>query len=113
MARLMESRLNHHSKPAIRMAIMIFLPVFLAVAALIAPAQQSARPAASQAGAAQGAAGLLRLFQNPPDDCRIMMRWWWFGPAVTKAELEREMKLMKEGGHRRIRGAAGLPARAR
>ena len=27
-----------------------------------------------------------------------MMRWWWFGPAVTKAELEREMRLMKEGG---------------
>jgi hypothetical protein len=27
-----------------------------------------------------------------------MMRWWWFGPAVTKAQLEREMRLMKEGG---------------
>lgn len=27
-----------------------------------------------------------------------MMRWWWFGPAVTKPELEREMRLMKEGG---------------
>jgi hypothetical protein len=39
-----------------------------------------------------------RLFTNPPDDCRIMMRWWWFGPAVTRTELEREMKLMKEGG---------------
>ena len=26
------------------------------------------------------------------------MRWWWFGPSVTKAELEREMRLMKEGG---------------
>lgn len=26
------------------------------------------------------------------------MRWWWFGPAVTKPELEREMRLMKEGG---------------
>lgn len=37
-------------------------------------------------------------FLNPPDDCRIMMRWWWFGPSVTKPELEREMKLMKKGG---------------
>lgn len=27
-----------------------------------------------------------------------MMRWWWFGPKVTKAELERELRLMKEGG---------------
>ncbi len=37
-------------------------------------------------------------FQRPPEDCKIMMRWWWFGPAVTKAGLEREMRLMKEGG---------------
>src|SRR5436190_3801825 len=41
---------------------------------------------------------LQRSFMNPPDDARIMMRWWWFGPAVTKAELEREMRVMKEGG---------------
>jgi hypothetical protein len=39
-----------------------------------------------------------KLFVNPPADSRIMMRWWWFGPAVTKTELEREMKLMKEAG---------------
>jgi hypothetical protein len=48
-----------------------------------------------------GAAGLDQLqrsFERPPDDARIMMRWWWFGPAVTKSQLEREMKLMKEGG---------------
>ena len=37
-------------------------------------------------------------FENPPDDARIMMRWWWFGPGVTKAEIEREMKAMKQGG---------------
>jgi hypothetical protein len=43
-------------------------------------------------------ADLRRDFQHPPDDARIMMRWWWFGPAVTKPELEREMRLMKEGG---------------
>jgi hypothetical protein len=41
---------------------------------------------------------LQRLFLRPPDDARIMMRWWWFGPAVTKPELEREMRVMKEGG---------------
>ena len=27
-----------------------------------------------------------------------MVRWWWFGPAVTKPELEREMNVMKQGG---------------
>ena len=47
---------------------------------------------------AQTIAELQRGFERPPDDARIMMRWWWFGPAVTKAELEREMRLMKEGG---------------
>lgn len=26
------------------------------------------------------------------------MRWWWFGSAVTKPEIERELKIMKEGG---------------
>jgi hypothetical protein len=41
---------------------------------------------------------LQRDFAAPPDDARIMMRWWWFGPAVTQPQLEREMKLMKAGG---------------
>ena len=41
---------------------------------------------------------LQRRFKQPPDDARIMMRWWWFGPSVTKPQLEREMRLMKEGG---------------
>ena len=43
-------------------------------------------------------ADLRRQFEHPPDDARIMMRWWWFGPAVAKPELEREMRLMKDGG---------------
>jgi hypothetical protein len=41
---------------------------------------------------------LRAKFEHPPDDARIMMRWWWFGPAVTKPELAREMRTMKEGG---------------
>ena len=41
---------------------------------------------------------LQKNFQTPPDDARIMMRWWWFGPAVTKPEIERELRVMKEGG---------------
>ncbi len=38
---------------------------------------------------------IRRGFENPPDDARIMMRWWWFGPAVAKPELERELKTMR------------------
>ena len=41
---------------------------------------------------------LRKSFENPPDDCRIMMRWWWFGPSVTKEELERELELMRDAG---------------
>src|SRR2546422_7996915 len=47
---------------------------------------------------AQSITELQRGFERPPDETKIMMRWWWFGPAVTKPELEREMRLMKEGG---------------
>jgi hypothetical protein len=35
---------------------------------------------------------------TPPGDARPMMRWWWFGPAVAKPELEREIRAMKAGG---------------
>lgn len=37
-------------------------------------------------------------FQAPPDETRAMMRWWWFGPAVSKPELKREIAAMKAGG---------------
>lgn len=55
-------------------------------------------PIAAGSVQAQTIDGLARSFEHPPDDARIMMRWWWFGPAVTQPELEREMRLMKEGG---------------
>ncbi|MDQ6788365.1 MAG: glycoside hydrolase [Acidobacteriota bacterium] len=47
---------------------------------------------------AAGVDDLQKSFQTPPDDARIMMRWWWFGPAITKPELERELQAMKAGG---------------
>ena len=43
-------------------------------------------------------AQLTRSFAHPPDDCRIMMRWWWFGPAVTRLEIKRELEEMKAAG---------------
>ncbi|MEP6849568.1 MAG: glycosyl hydrolase [Acidobacteriota bacterium] len=41
---------------------------------------------------------LRKGFAHPPEDARIMMRWWWFGPAVTKDEIDRELRVMKAGG---------------
>ena len=36
-----------------------------------------------------GLSRLKDLFAHPPGDSRIMMRWWWFGPAVAEQEIER------------------------
>ena len=41
---------------------------------------------------------LRESFTHPPDGSRIMMRWWWFGPAVTKPEIQRELEQMKAAG---------------
>lgn len=37
-------------------------------------------------------------FFSPPEDARPMMRWWWFGPAVTCEEIQRELEVMKNAG---------------
>jgi len=66
---------------------------WIAVPALLALARMW-MPAAPPSSVAE----LRRNFEHPPDDARMMVRWWWFGPAVTKPELEREMRFMKEGG---------------
>lgn len=41
---------------------------------------------------------LRQGFLNPPDDAKAIMRWWWFGPAVVKPELEKELETMHEAG---------------
>ena len=49
--------------------------------------------------AGQGhAATLAEGFVHPPADARPMIRWWWFGPAVTDTEIVREIKTMRAGG---------------
>ena len=41
---------------------------------------------------------IQKSFVEPPNNTRPTVRWWWFGPAVVKPQLEREMNFMKEGG---------------
>ena len=72
------------------------LPIFLLLAAW--------------AAAPANVADLKRAFEHPPDDARIMMRWWWFGPAVEKPELERELRNHEGGGIGGCGDPAGLPA---
>ncbi len=54
--------------------------------------------AASSLSAADNIGQLQSSFEQPPDDARIMVRWWWFGTAVTKPEIQRELEVMKAGG---------------
>jgi hypothetical protein len=60
----------------------------LGMLALQAPAQSATNPAGD----------LREHFVHPPADARPMMRWWWFGPAVTKPELEKELVTMQKAG---------------
>ncbi|HVU38708.1 MAG TPA: glycosyl hydrolase [Opitutales bacterium] len=55
-----------------------------------APSLHAANNAAADA--------LQTSFNAPPNEARPMVRWWWFGPAVVKPELEKELGLMKAGG---------------
>ncbi len=62
---------------------------------LLVTVSASARQPASHA---DSLADLRAGFAAPPGDARPMMRWWWFGPAVEKSELARELRAMKAGG---------------
>src|ERR1039457_4666276 len=41
---------------------------------------------------------LKENFANPPASARPMVRWWWFGTAVEKPEILRELEQMKANG---------------
>ena len=67
---------------------------FLRIGCLAALLLGSAACALAQTDVLQ----LEKTFLSPPDDARVMMRWWWFGPAVTRPELACELEQMKAGG---------------
>src|SRR5579875_925461 len=76
------------------------LPAILGLSLLLLSGAQTP---GSQQNAATETAGesLTRLRQSfaaPPMDAWPMMRWWWFGPAVERDELARELRTMKRGG---------------
>jgi hypothetical protein len=74
---------------SIRVGTFILTTLLTAVAGLAQPASSPLEPSI---------AALHEAFAHPPADCRIMMRWWWFGPAATKPELKRELEQMKAAG---------------
>ncbi len=74
-----------------RLAAMMVVLVGVALALVRAQPQPATSPAPI-------AAALRQVFDAPPDDARVMMRWWWFGPAVTPAGLDRDLQAMKDAG---------------
>ena len=98
------------------LASLLTSTVFALALATASSAQAPAKPAApkpsaavAQTGAASVAgpldssiAALHAHFLNPPNQARPMVRWWWFGPAVVKPEILRELQQMKADG---IQGA--------
>lgn len=79
-------------------------PATTSLAALLAAALVAALPAALAQAAAHDPTVYRRIGEvaqhlaEPPADARPMMRWWWFGPAVEKAQLALEIDQMKWGG---------------
>ncbi len=97
---------------ATRALLASLLVASTALALVSAPessAQTKAKPAAAQKPSASAAqtpasslASLRANFINPPNEARPMVRWWWFGLAVVKPEILRELQQMKADG---IQGA--------
>ncbi len=72
-------------------------PSFLLVAAIATVGtSSSARGDADTTSKAPSA--LRELFRSPPVDCRPLVRWRWFGDAVTSDEIARELVQMRDAG---------------
>src|SRR5215469_5349274 len=54
--------------------------------------------AASPISAQTSIESIKSSFKNPPADAKPMVRWWWFGAAVEKPEILRELQQMKADG---------------
>jgi hypothetical protein len=75
-------------------------PSFIALLFVISLVSFCASPAKTQQSADRpdSLPSIRAGFAIPAADARPMMRWWWFGPAVEKPELARELRTMKAGG---------------
>src|ERR1017187_2728995 len=74
---------------------------FIVYTALILTGFTTALQAASPTPSASPAVSFQALrenFANPPASARPMVRWWWFGAAVEKPEILRELQQMKANG---------------
>ncbi len=56
------------------------------------------KPGYSQAQHAGTVEAVRQGLVHPAAEARPMVRWWWFGPAVTKPEILNELQQMKADG---------------
>ena len=89
--------MNQHQRPQIRLSLRKFAAYSLTAAFLLALA-----PALLAQTQATSVEALRKNFISPPNEARPMVRWWWFGLAVVKPEILRELQQMKADG---IQGA--------
>jgi alpha-L-rhamnosidase len=86
--------MNQPQRPPARLPLLRnFAACSLAAALLLAAA-----PALTAQAPAPTVETLRQNFVNPPIEARPMVRWWWFGPAVVKPEILRELQQMKADG---------------
>jgi hypothetical protein len=74
-----------------------------------APAVATARAGVSPVTAEPGEAAIesfRQAFITPTSAAKPMTRWWWFGGAVTPAEITRELTFMRDAG---LKGAEIQP----
>jgi hypothetical protein len=76
-----------HAVRLLRRTIGLAFIIGLTVASAFAQAPQSGGLGALHSG-----------FLQPPAEARPMVRWWWFGVAVEKPELLRELEQMRADG---------------
>lgn len=70
------------------------LPCLLLLMAIGGYAQSHDR----QAEPSADVSSLYKLFQNPPEQYRPWVRWWWNGNKVDATELVRELYVLKDAG---------------
>jgi hypothetical protein len=73
-----------------RSPLAVFVAAAMAVAALSG--------LAAQPGSISALDAARHAFDTPADDARVMMRWWWFGPSTTEAQIARDLDAMKRAG---------------
>jgi len=95
-------RLQQSAIPTLSSSLVLAALALFAASAASGQAPAVRTPAANPPAAPVSVETLRRNFANPPNEARPMVRWWWFGTAVVKPEILRELQQMKADG---IQGA--------